>query len=387
MKIGIVTINSAYNYGCVFQAWALQRFLEKEGHEAEIINYRSPAIDNMYRLFVPKKLFKKKRFYNTFFNMCYNGLRKVKFYCTQRPKIAKAAKFEHFIGEVMNTTKTVYSTYAELQEGMAGEPYDVLITGSDQVWNSAITKGLKPAYFLAFEETGKPKLAYAASIGKTELTKPEQEFFHGFLKSYTAIAVREQSAKELLTPLVDQPVSVVLDPTLLLEKSDFDAMKIASKYKQPYILVHVIGKDKQLEEIVSVVSKQTGLPVVQNRMAKQFENELGRFADAGPEEFLGLVEGAALVVTNSFHATVFSIIYERNFITIPHKTYPERMVNLLKEAGLSEHLIGEAEQLPKDVSVLQPDYQAVKERLAKRQEESRDTLRGELLLAQEKIEN
>ncbi len=385
MKIGIVTINSAYNYGCVFQAWALQRFLEKEGHDAEIINYRSPAIDNMYRLFIPKKKFTKKRFYTNFLNKCYNGLRKIKFNRTQKPRIIKAAKFEHFINEVMNTTETVYHKYRELEEGMAGEPYEVLVTGSDQVWNSAITKGLKPAYFLAFERTGKPKIAYAASIGRLELKKSEQEFFHGFLKDYTAIAVREQSAKELLTPLVEQPISVVLDPTLLLEKQDFDAMKVASKYTQPYILVHVIGKDKALEKIVKKVSEQTGLLVVQNRMAQQFENELGQFADAGPEEFLGLVEGAAFVITNSFHATVFSLIYERNFITIPHKTYPERMANLLKEAGLTEHLIGDVELVPEDVSVLQPDYTEVKARLAKRQEESREILRQELVLAKAKI--
>lgn len=380
MKIGIMTINSAYNYGCVLQAWSLQRFLEKEGHTAEIINYRLPEIDNVYRLFVPKN-----RFSNTLLNRGYNGLRKIKFSIGQKPRIVKAKKFEHFINEVMKTTKTVYTSFRELEEGEAGKPYDALITGSDQVWNGAITKGLKPAYFLAFEHTGKPKLAYASSIGKLELVNAEKEFFRGFLKDYTAIAVREASAKEMLTPLVKQPVSVVVDPTLLLEKQDFDAMKVPSRYKKPYILVHVIGKDKGLNEIVERVSAQTGLPVVQNRMAKKYSNELGRFADAGPEEFLGLIEGAELVITNSFHATVFSLIYERNFITIPHKTYPERMANLLKEAGLSEHLIGEAEGLPEDVKTLQPDYKAVKERLGKRQAESREVLRQEIKLAEDLI--
>ncbi|MBQ9118436.1 MAG: polysaccharide pyruvyl transferase family protein [Lachnospiraceae bacterium] len=381
MKIGIITINSAYNYGCVLQAWSLQRFLEKEGHEAEIINYRTPAIDNVYRLFVPKK-----RFSNKFLNRCYNKLRRIKFNRTQKPRIIKAEKFEHFINEVMNTTETVYRSYKQLEDGDAGAPYDALITGSDQVWNGSITKGLKPAYFLAFEKTGKPKLAYASSIGKRKLSIPAQDFFRGFLREYAAIAVREASAQELLQPLLEQPVSVVLDPTLLLEKQDFDAMKVPSKYQQPYILVHVIGKDARLNAIVEQVSQQTGLPVVQNRMAQKYTNELGRFADAGPEEFLGLVEGAALVITNSFHATVFSVIYERNFITIPHKTYPERMANLLNEIGLSEHLIGNKELLPESIEELQPDYREVKERLQQRQEESREVLRQEVALAESLIQ-
>lgn len=370
MKIGIMTINSAYNYGCVLQAWALQRYLEKAGHEAYIINYRIPEIDNVYRLFQVRE-----RFANRGLNGIYNGLRRVKFNLTQRPRIKKAAKFEHFINETMNTTK-VYSSFAELEAEDAGAPYDVLITGSDQVWNGSITKGLKPAYFLEFDHTDRKKLSYAASIGKTELTNAEREFFGECLRKYDHIAVREQSAKELLAPLVKQDISVVVDPTLLLEKSDFDALKQPARFKKPYILVHVIGKDATLKKIAAMMSEKLGLPIVQNRMKKQYPNELGRFADAGPEEFIGLIEGAAFVVTNSFHATVFSIIYERNFITIPHKTYPERMTYLLEQAGLSDHLIGDEQELAEDFEMPMPDYVKVKARLAVYQEASRDFLKN-----------
>lgn len=372
MKIGIMTINSAYNFGCVLQAWALQKYLEKSGHQVSIINYRIPEIDNVYRLFQERERYSFRPL-----NQLYNGLRHIKFNLTQKPRIKKAAKFEHFINEVMNTTR-VYSSLRELVEGEAGKEYDVLVTGSDQVWNGSITKGLKPAYFLGFDRSGKKKIAYAASIGKLELSKAEQDFFREYLKEYDSIAVREHSARQLVAPLVDKPVSVVVDPTLLLERSDFDAMKVASKFRKPYILVHVIGKDKDLKEIVEQVSEQTGLPVVQNRMKKQFSNELGRFADAGPEEFIGLVEGAELVITNSFHATVFAIIYERNFITIPHKKYPERMVNLLQETGLENHLIATAEELPEKVADLTPDYKRVKALLEKRQEKSRKYLKEAL---------
>ena len=369
MKIGIMTINSAYNYGCVLQAWALQKYLENEGHQVSIINYRIPEIDNMYRLFR-----EKQRFSIAPINNIYNSLRHIKFNLTQGPRIRKAAKFEHFINEVMNTTR-VFSSFRELVEGEAGRDYDVLITGSDQVWNGTITKGLKPAYFLAFDHSGKRKISYAASIGKKELMNAEKEFFKNYLAEYESIAVRENSAAELLAPLVEKPIEVVLDPTLLLEREDFDTLKQPSKYQKPYIFVHVIGKDARLRKIVTILSEQTGLPIVQNRMKKQFPNELGRFSDAGPEEFIGLIEGAQLVITNSFHATVFAVIYEKNFITIPHELYPERMENLLKELSMENHLIACVEELPGSVAELQPDYTAVKKKLKKRQQESREYLK------------
>ena len=232
-----------------------------------------------------------------------------------------------------------------------------------------------PAYFLDFDHSGKRKISYAASIGKKELMNAEKEFFKNYLAEYESIAVRENSAAELLAPLVKKPVEVVLDPTLLLDREDFDTLKQSSKYQKPYIFVHVIGKDARLRRIVAILSEQTGLPIVQNRMKKQFPDELGRFSDAGPEEFIGLIEGAQLVITNSFHATVFAVIYEKNFITIPHELYPERMENLLKELSMENHLIASVEELPGSVAELQPDYTAVKKKLKKRQQESREYLK------------
>ena len=267
MKIGIITINSAYNYGCVLQAWSLQRYLEKEGHRALIINCRFPEIDEEYRLFV-----KRKRFANSGMNMIYNGLRLIKFHLTERERVRKAKKFENFIRRTMHTTKP-FTSYKELEEQNAGEPYDVLITGSDQVWNSSITKGLNPAYFLAFDHTEKRKISYASSIGKTELTIEEQEFFAKNLQKYSAISVREQSAKEFLIPLVDKEISVVADPTLLLEKSDFDTLKKPSRFHQEYLLVHIIGEDENVKKIAAAMSRTLNLPIVQNRGKKQYDGE------------------------------------------------------------------------------------------------------------------
>lgn len=372
MKIGIMTINSAHNYGCVMQAWSLRYFLTKEGHDASVINYRLPEIDDVYKLF-----HEEERFSNKALNACYNEFRRLRFRLTEGKRIKKAERFEYFVNNVMGTTKPYYS-YEELCEQKAAEPYDVLVTGSDQVWNSIITKGVKPAYFLQFDNGEKRKISYAASIGKQVLDDEDKRLFTKYLATYSRIAVRENMGKDLITPLTDKPVEVVLDPTLLLEREDFDTLKKPSKYKKPYIFVHVIGKDERLEKIVEHVSKVTGLPVVQNRPTQQFTNELGTFADGGPMEFLGLIDDAALVITNSFHATVFSIVYEKTFVTIPHVLYPERMQNLLGKIGLYDRLIETVDALPEDIFAFHPDYVEVKKLLHEEQEKSRAYLRSAL---------
>lgn len=371
MKVGIMTINSAHNYGCMLQAWALQEYIEKQGINAEIINYRLPVIDRLYQpINVNKKLAKVKD----------KKKLRVKFYLKFSEKGKRASikykKFEHFIANELHTTRP-FTSYEELKESGIGNEYDMLITGSDQVWNGSITGGLNKAYFLDFPTKPVKRISFASSIGKSELHSFELEYFERYLKNYNAIAVREQSAKDMLTPVTDKPIDVVVDPTLLLEVEDYNKLKQPSPYKQGYILVHVINSDKQLKPIVRQLSNITGLPIVHNRPTKKYANELGHYDDAGVGEFLGLIENASYIVTNSFHATVFAIIYRRKFVTIPHGKYPERMMHLLNTMDLSQYLIERKDELP-DVEEWDVDYDAVHERWAQQREESQTILNKEL---------
>ena len=141
MKIGIVTFNSAHNYGAVLQAWALQEYLRGEGHDPSIINYRINDIDKLYRIYKPRNPYK---------NQALNGLvhraQDVKAYFRDKNKYKKYKKFEHFINKTLPTTKAV-TTYQQLLK--QEYDFDVLISGSDQVWNGSFTK-MNPAYFLNF---------------------------------------------------------------------------------------------------------------------------------------------------------------------------------------------------------------------------------------------
>lgn len=355
MKIGIITFNSAHNYGAVLQVWALQERLREEGHQVEVINYRPDAIDKVYQIFVPKRISG-----NDLVNRGCHKLQFMKAKLINGEKAKRYKKFEKFIREELPTTKP-YHTYEALKH--ASFDYDMMITGSDQVWNGNITKGINGAYFLGFGDPKIKRVSYAASIGKECFDPEEKAVVAKFLKDLDYISVREEKAKVAVEELTDKPVDLVLDPTLLLDKERYNKIHCKTDYKGDYIFVHnvhLVKVDARLNAVVEEISKRTGLPVVSNRGDYTFSNECGKFTSGSPGEFLGVIEGAKFVITNSFHATVFSTIYEKNFITVPHFKNPDRMRNLLHMFELDNHLISDVSEIPKDLSTLEIDYAKVK---------------------------
>lgn len=355
MKVGIVTFNSAHNYGAVLQAWALQEFLSLEGHTVEVINYRLPAIDNVYRLFKPESPYDKPK------KNAKHQKKQLQDVKKRAPKKVLAfERFEQFIEKRLNTTK-VYTSFAELSE--AKHSYDALITGSDQVWNTGLTGGVNPAYLLDFGPEEARRISYAVSRGDKPLSDQDRVYFERKLAGFDFISVREENVAEEIGKLTDLEVSVTADPTFLLERAQFDTIRKKYDIPQSYIYVHNVHLTRVDERLCSVaeeLSRRTGLPVVANRKNQfEYSNELEDVSDIGPREFLDVIANAEYVVTNSFHATAFALIYHRNFITIPALRNPERMQKLLERLQVKNHLIASAEELPEDLATLAIDYEAV----------------------------
>lgn len=374
MKVGIVTFNSAHNYGAVLQAWSMQTYLEKQGHKVKIVNFRPWVIDDVYAMAKKKKLVRNK-----YLNIALNKVRIAKNCVTNPKKLVRYRKFEAFINNKLNVTK-VYRTSKEVLRDKELK-FDALIAGSDQIWNSAITKQIDAVYFLDFDRPGTKRISYAASIGGKALPEVEYELFRNYLQNIDYISVREQNAKTCLEPLTDKKIEIVADPTFLLKREDFDKLKKKYPVKEPYIYVHNVHlerEDVELNEVAEALSKRTGLPIVSNRKEKYFSNEIDKFLTGTPEQFIGVISEAEYVVTNSFHATVFSIIYHRNFITIPHFNNPDRMQNLLAELGVSNHLLNAAELIPENLDELNINYEEVEFRKEKMGKQSRHFLKKAL---------
>ncbi len=384
MKIGIITFNSAHNYGAVLQAWAFQEYLKALGHEVEIINFRIKAIDSLYALFKPRNVFKNESLNKIVWKIQYLKKRK-----NEPNKARKYYMFEKFINNDLNTTK-VYKTFKELKE--ANLDYDILIAGSDQIWNGNFTRGINPAYFLAFGSPNAKRITYAASIGRDCLEEEEKFLFEHYLKNIDYISVREENAKNQISGLTDKPVSVVLDPTLLLDSDKYKKLKKSTGIKTKYIYVHNVHLkriDERLNRVVEEMSKRLNLPVIQNHDDYDYSNELKKFSNGSPSEFLGYIADAEYVITNSFHATVFSIIFNRNFITVPHFKNPDRMKHLLGSLGIENHLIEDSNLIPDNLNDLNINYENVQKLHEELKKDSikflNDALNGEKTVDGKKI--
>lgn len=384
MKIGIITFHSAHNYGAVLQAWSLQKYLRQQGHEAEIINLRLPVIDNLYRLtYKSNKHVCNIDIVNKFVNHSLYQLRCV-YHCWKNPgKREKYTKFERFINKELPVTREFLS-YDELMA--ANLQYDALIAGSDQIWNGTMMKDISPAYFLQFANRDALRISYAASIGTDKIPEEYQMIFDRYLRDFDAISVREKKAKEQVMNHTEKEVRVVSDPTFLLQKEDFEKIAKKSRFSGKYIYVHNVHLkryDDALYGVAEELQRRLGIPVVHNWKKKIFANEKGHFT-GGIEEFLGIISGAEYIVTNSFHCTVFAIIFHKNFITVPHYLHPDRMKNLLEELGISEHLIDNRKNFPKKMDFLNIDYAAVDVRKEKMGLEARKFLTDALSCVKKK---
>lgn len=362
MKVGVITFHSANNYGAVLQTWALQKVLKDLNTTTGVINYHPDIIDGLYD---PMKL---KRGFS-------RNLQRCKLYLRNRKSLIRYNKFQSFLKTRINLIGD-YKTYKELVDAKLN--LDAYIVGSDQVWNPTHIGGYNPAYYLEFAEPSSRRISYAASLGTDYILPKYKDAMEKSLKSFTSISVRERSIQNTISELVDRPVELVLDPTLLLNKEDYDEIKVSSKYKEPYILVYSIEKNPKLMEFANKISVSLGLPILQRRPMSGLINQIEPFYTSDAGEFLGYIEEAEYVITNSFHGTVFSILYEKPFVSMLHTDTGSRTEDLLTDLGLSSHILYDIQDF-NDFNIFKNDNIVdVKEKIRRLRENSMSFLKASL---------
>ena len=349
MNIGIATFHAAHNYGAMLQTYALKTACEKFGATVSVINYTPDYIKRQYEYFKVSKNAKSNLL--KLFNLPAN--------------IKKQIRFEKFKNNLFN-----------LKNESENTEYDAVLYGSDQIWNPAVGGDFDPFFFGCNNISAKRNVAYAASIGKTEFNEKEKISFKKLVKNLSAISVREESAEKMVSGLTDMPVNVTLDPTLLTEAADWEKAAARIIHPKKYILVYEVSVFPETETAARALSAKTGLPIVRilyNRTKLKYGYKT--LADLGPAEFLGWIKNAEYVVTSSFHGTALSILFEKEFYTVPHRSYPTRMTDLLSKLELSERVIF---TLPEKIEVI--DYKAVGARLAAERKKSLDFIKKSINL-------
>lgn len=338
-RIGILTIHNSPNYGACLQAYALYTYLSQQTDvTCEMIDLHRPHEKG----YIPSKRFKPYRYVRP------NTWKRIKGWLKTILCMGRSSdlysndakpKFEDF-----NKKIKLSRPYWSIDALYACPPdYDIYVTGSDQVWNPTQPYCLEP-YFLTFAPKGKKKISYASSIAVTELTDDEKQDFQRWLSDYDIISVRERHAQQLLSSLIGQPVSLVADPTFLLDAETWKALAVNPKHG-PYMLLFTLDYDTDLLRFAERISKEAGLCLIYlNQLLPKLDDNEDCVAirDAGPKEFLGYIAHSDLVITNSYHATVFSIILETKiFFTYiaEHNQRGSRIVDLLDTFGLQQHLL------------------------------------------------
>ena len=320
MKIGILThYYGSTNYGGNLQAYALCKVLEGLGHQPQQVQIdHSIAYENLLQ---PKKRgfkHKIKQLAKPVARLLIPSYRK-KWQAQKATRQRLAAAFSRFNRELIPHSDQVY-TPKTIHQALG--QYDVFITGSDQVWNPI---WYFPPFFLDFVPSDVPKISYAASIGQTQLPDAIRACYRAHLQDFLAVSVREEDAVALLEGVAPGQVARVLDPTMLLCREDWEAVAEAPAQAQPYLFCYFLGNDPVCRQLATDYAKAHNLTLVtipnatglQNSNDKDFGDV--RLDDPSPEAFLGLIRHAQQVFTDSFHATVFSLIFGRQFVTFPRQ--------------------------------------------------------------------
>lgn len=317
-KIGVITFHAAHNFGSVLQAYALQSFIENNFNNIsyEIINFRTTE---------QKELYKPLKKWNNLKNVMKN----VMMLPFLKQYIKKYDKFEHFIKYDLNITKKEYHDSKELIE--LCDSYDYYISGSDQIWNVR-TKDFSDVYYLSFTKS-KNKIAYAPSFGPLEIEweKYDKKNISTYLKEYNKISVREIGSVENILKLIDKEVPILIDPTMLLTGTEWGKIESKVSVKFEYIFLYCLEPSVKLINKVKEISKIMNLPVVISKYNNKYDyiNPFIKMYDVGPNDFISLIKNAKLVISTSFHGTVFSILLHRPFFTIECDK-DKRIWNLLK---------------------------------------------------------
>lgn len=296
---------------------------------------------------------------------------------TFKSRINELLKYKlHLFGGCKKEIKLRNFTKKFICKNTKNQKCSYSIIGSDQVWNPDY---LKSRSYLLNVPNNSVKVSYAASIGKEQLAENELINFKKALKHYKAISVREKSAKDLLQPLTDKKVEVVLDPTLLVDKSEYEKLEKRPKNireNEKYILCYILGGREQMDAI--------------NKCAKENNYKIILFSDKkdsdyGVEEFLYLIHHAELICTDSFHACVFSFIFERPFVAFKRTGAANymytRLQNLMDMFELKNREFNGKEITEKNLNA---DYNNAKKILKKEQEKSLSFLKKALDIEYEK---
>ena len=376
-KTAILTSEESFhnNYGAVLQGYALYTTVQEMGCEPIIVRYRGGTFIelNLYRKFRHRLGIMYRNLFPSDEKKRSMALR----HMYEAPIREREAFFLNFQRETMTFFSQERLTWPQLKTNPPVA--NVYLCGSDQIWNPYFKSGRNdPGYFLAFAPEGARKIAYAPSFGCSDLPESAREDIEDLLRDFSAISVRERSGVEIVRKYAHKDAELVLDPTLLRTPQQWrEISRIPQNLPEKYILCYRFAESERTKSTINAIAKMTGLPVCSLPLSDvALADPYQLFFEAGPREFVGMIDRAALVLTDSFHATVFSILMNTPVCVFLRESYQtgnsmnSRVYNLLEMLGLTEHILKENDSVEKAVQCLELNYEHAYELLEEHRQRS-----------------
>lgn len=348
MKICIITCHDVYNVGASLQVYALQNYLQKCGYEVNIIDYKPDYLSGHYKFTsIDNPKYKKNIFLKIFYILA-------KF--PNRLKSMPLKKtFDGFRDKYLNLTLKRYNSYEELKENPPNA--DIYIAGSDQIWNTIFKNGRDPAFYLDFGRNNIKRVSYAASFATEEIVPEYKQFVKNELEKFDMISVREISGIDILKNLSIYNGVQVMDPVFLHEQSFWNEMCVDIK-SEPYLLLYDFDKNPEILKIAKKLARIYGLKIYSVFKIDGVDKHI---KNVGPIEFISYIKNASYVVSNSFHGTCYSIIFEIPFVVINRQeNINTRMRDLLFLFDLQSRLISSEDEIS---NLIEINYKKVKQQL------------------------
>jgi len=350
MKIGILTFIDTINYGALLQSYALETVLKKMGHDVQIIQYKNRAVKEREKgvsIFSVRGILKLLVIGNSF-----------------KKKAKKFREFEDTY--IKRTAECNAATIADICNG-----FDKIVTGSDQVWNLALT-GEDFHYFLDFVTDSFKKISYAPSFGENPLPNHALSKVGLLLKDFAALSVRETAGMNIISKLSGRKADLVLDPTLLLTKEEWKNLIQSKPCEKPYILVYLPHKKDICFSFAKKLQTKTGYEIIYLSISPRIIKGVKTIYDASPQEWLSWMFHADYVITGSFHGTAFSLNFEKQFF-YESLGKGSRIDSLVSLTGTENRNLAKADM---DVDI---DYCQVSGKLSKARQMSLSWLKNAIL--------
>ena len=346
--VGQITWITYKNYGTFLQAFALQNTLNKLGIKSNIIDdkrftFGSKSIRHILSKLI--SIFRKKN---------------------SSDKTNRYDGYEHFSKRFLNIDRD-WKSYEDLTNR-----YDIFLCGSDQIWSPLLNDHHEGFYFASFAGSKNTKIAYGPSLGTKEYSYKFKDLISPWLSNFYKLSSREEEGTKILSEITGRKdIATVLDPTLLMtpaEWKEFEQQNRKSLIEGSYVLLYLLRYNESYIRRAQELAINLKLPLVAFDNLPELTKKVDYIVSGGPLEFITAIAHSNMVLTDSFHGTIFALNFKRKFITFQrfsngeHMNQNSRIENLFKIVGIEDNFINEAniESLPSE-----PDWEKIEDNLSK----------------------